>query len=60
MIDNNTASVIASVIFAAGILYSKVNSSEKKIDSLVSKKDEHDHRITKVETEVKNLKENLQ
>ena len=45
-----------SVIFAAGALWSKLNSISSKLDEHIKKHEDHHERLAKIETELKNLK----
>lgn len=43
---------LAGIIFSAGVLWTKVNNVEKKLDQHA----EHPERLARVETELQNLK----
>ena len=45
----------AAIIFSAGVLWTKVNNVEKKLDEIK----DHPERIATLETEVKNIKREL-
>lgn len=45
-----------TVVFAAGIVYNKVNNVDKKIDQIIEDKTDHEKRITTLEVDVKNIK----
>lgn len=50
-----TIITVASVVFAAGIIYGKINSMDKKIDRL----EKTSEKVTRLEVEVNNLKEKI-
>lgn len=45
-----------SVIFAAGIVWNKLNNIEKRLAEHITKHEDHPERLAKIETELKNLK----
>ena len=50
-----TVITVASVVFAAGIIYGKIGNLEKKIDGL----EKTSEKVTRLEVEVNNLKEKI-
>lgn len=46
---------IAAIVFAAGILYSKVSAVEKKVDKI----DSHSEKIAQHEARINNLEKQL-
>ena len=46
----------ASVVFAAGIVWNKLNNIEKRLAEHITRHEDHPERPAKIETELKNLK----
>lgn len=45
-----------SVIFAAGIVWNKLNHISSKLDEHIKRHQDHPERLAEIETEIKNLK----
>lgn len=55
-LNQQTATIVATIIFTAGILYQRILSVEKKVVQI----DTLNEKIARLETEVKNLKAKYQ
>ena len=47
---------LSSIVFAAGILYARVNSIEKRLDRM----DTHGEAIARMQTDIDNIKKRIQ
>lgn len=55
-ISEAIAAQAGSIIFAAGIVWNKLNNIEKRLAEHITRHQDHPERLAEIETEIKNLK----
>lgn len=55
-ISEAIAAQAGSIIFAAGMVWAKLNHISAKLDEHIKRHQDHPERLAEIETEIKNLK----